>query len=81
MANSFGTNVSVCSCMDVIVWNRLTMSPTIIDTSKTGSAVSKMTHMVCLVIVNTACSVILISIPQTLAVEELTRNLRMQFLV
>jgi hypothetical protein len=34
----FGTNVSVCSCMDVTVWKILTTSPTTSETRSSGAA-------------------------------------------
>jgi hypothetical protein len=36
---TFGTKVSVCSCIDVTVWNILTANPTTKDTRRGGAAV------------------------------------------
>jgi uncharacterized membrane protein len=39
MLSTFGTNVSVCSWIDVIVWNILTISPTTSDITSIGADV------------------------------------------
>jgi len=57
MQTSFGTNVRVCSCMDVTVCNILMTSPTISDTSNIGAETLMIRYSVSLSKVTTISSV------------------------
>jgi hypothetical protein len=50
IARNFGTNVSVCSCIEVIVWNMLIIRPIISETSRSGADVLTITQTTSLAI-------------------------------